>query len=166
MILALVINSILTLPAVGAPLPNADLVDAWDRQSGLGARVDIPVLVIYEDKDSAKLNDSFKQELARLARDGQYQKRVALIAVADVADYDYFPVRLFVKSAIKNETEKQKTVIYCDWNGKLRDTLNLQSHTSNVVLYDRQGHVVFASAGALSAEERAKVIDLLRQLTS
>jgi len=101
--------------------------------------------------------------LARLAAGDRYRGAVALVAVADVAGYDYWPVRGFVKDAIRKESVKQGTSIYCDWDGHVRRGLELDAGTSNVVLYGKDGSVIFADKGALSAARRGALLDLLRR---
>jgi len=150
------------LPQVGAQLPSAQVVDSDDRRFDLGSTRGRPVLVVYEDKESAHVNDAFKEELARLARDGRYKSSVSLVPVADVRRYDYWPVRGFVKDAIRDESKKQGTSIYCDWNGDFSRKMSLQTGTSSVVLFGRSGRVLFAKAGQLTAGEIREVVALLR----
>ena len=99
---------------------------------------------------------------SRLAKSGKYRSAVALVPVADVRHYDYWPVRGFVKDAIQSESKKQGTRIYCDWSGDFSKALSLQTGTSNVVLYGRNGRLLFAKAGRLSAAEIQQLIGLLR----
>ncbi len=127
--------------------------------SRLGAK---PVLIVYEDKDSATQNQAFKNDLANLARGDRYRDTVGLVAIADVQGYDYWPVRGFVKDAIKDESRKFGTVIYCDWDGAARRTLGLRRGTSSVILYGKDGKVIFSHEGAMSADERQQAIVLLR----
>ena len=85
-----------------------------------------------------------------------------IFSVADVTGYDYWPIRGFVKDAIQKESHKQKTNIYCDWDGRIRTALRLNRNASNVVLYDKNGAVVFSQAGLLSPEERKDLVGRLR----
>ncbi len=150
------------LPAVGAKRPAAQVVDADDRGLDLRSINGRPMLIVYEDKDSSKLNVPLKDELSRLARGGRYQAAVALVPVADVEGYDYWPVRGFVKSAIRDESKKIGATIYCDWDGTFRRAVGLRRGTSSVVLIGRDARVLFASEGALSAPERQRLLSLLR----
>ncbi|MEO8875989.1 MAG: YtfJ family protein [Polyangiaceae bacterium] len=150
------------VPMVGTTRPSAQLVDAWERKldiSKLGAK---PVLVLYEDKDSAAQNQAFKDELAVLAKGDKYKKRIALVAVADVEGYDYWPVRGFVEDSIRDQSIRFGTTIFCDWNGAARRTLGAKQGSSNVILYGKDGKVLFAHEGAMSADTRKIVIALLR----
>lgn len=161
---ALVITSSVAhaMPRVGAGLPAAHVVDAADNRFDLQSVRGKPILVVYEDKDSAQVNDAFKTELSRLAKSGKYKTAVALVPVADVRSYDYWPVRGFVKDAIQSESKKQGTRIYCDWSGDFSRALSLQTGTSNIVLFGRNGRVLFAKAGRLSTAEIQQLIGLLR----
>lgn len=150
------------LPSVGAAVPAARAVDTEDRAFDLRSVQGRPILVVYEDKDSAHVNDAFKAELARLARDGTYRSAIALVPVADVRHYDYWPVRGFVKDAIRDESKRQGTGIYCDWSGDFSRALSLPTGTSSVVLFGRSGRALFAKSGRLSASEIHEVVGLLR----
>ena len=88
---------------------------------------------------------------------------MGLVAIADVQGYDYWPVRGFVKDAIRDESRKFGTVIYCDWDGTAQRTFGLQRGTSNLILYGRDGKVIFSHEGPLSAVERSHAIELLRR---
>jgi len=151
------------LPSLGATRPTVELVDGWERTldlSSLGAK---PVLVVYEDKESSAQNQPFKDELSRLAKGDRYKSAIALVAIADVGGYDYWPVRGFVKDAIREQSRKFGTVIFCDWDGKARTALGVKRGVSSVLLYGKDGKVLFASEGVMSAARRKEVIDLLRK---
>lgn len=150
------------MPSPGDMLPRAHVLDAEDRRFDIASARGKPILVVYEDKDSANLNAGFKLELGRLAKSGQYRDAVALVPVADVRGYDYWPVRGFVKDAIRSESRRQGTTIYCDWSGEFSRALALPRATSNVVLYGKDGRVLFAKAGQLSQRELQSAIQLLR----
>ncbi len=161
---ALVHSSIaLALPAVGGLRPVAALVDPDDVRFDLRQVNGRPILIVYEDKDSATLNQALKDELAVLARGDKYKASVALVPVADVEGYDYWPIRGFVKSSIRGESKKFGTTIFCDWNGAFRRALGFRPKTSSVVLIGKSARVLFAYEGAIPKTERARLIDLLRR---
>ncbi|MCA9526130.1 MAG: hypothetical protein KC657_38450 [Myxococcales bacterium] len=153
----------LALPSVGDARPQVTLVDAWDRTLQIGAAANKPILVVYEDSSSAKQNQALKDELAKLAKSGKYKEAITLVAVADLAGYDYWPVKGFVKDAIRDESRKFGTTIFCDWNGAARAKIGLKRGVSNVILYGRDGKVLFAHEGAMPAEKRRQLIALLRE---
>ena len=150
------------LPGVGAARPDITLVDAWDRSFSIGKTGTKPILIIYEDKDSAAQNRALKGDLARLAKGDRYKNAVALVAIADVTGYDYWPIRGFVKDSIQEESVKWSTPIYCDWNGAFRSALGLKKGTSSVVLYGKDGRVLLAHEGTMPADKRRVLVDLLR----
>ena len=150
------------LPRLGVAHAEVRLQDSWDRTQTFTRVRGLPTLLLYEDKDSTSENAPLKTELARLARSDMYKRSVALVAIADVSGYDYWPVRGFVRDAIQDESHKQGTVIFCDWDGGVRNALGLDKHTSNVVLYGRDGTVLFAASGPLGDTRRAELLDILR----
>jgi hypothetical protein len=147
----------------GAAAPNATLEDADGRVSELRAFRGRPVLILYEDRDSATQNDPLKKELGELARGDRYKARIALAAVADVSAWDFWPAKGFVKDAIRDESRKQGTTIYCDWTGAFRKTFQLRRGVSNVVLVGRDGKVVFTAEGAVPVEQRRRLLGILRE---
>lgn len=150
------------LPKVGAVRPSARTVDADDRTLDIGTIAGRPILVVYEDKDSATLNAPLKADLSRLARGDRYRNAVALVPVANVESYDYWPVRGFVKDAIKDESRKVGATIYCDWDGGFRRSLGVVGNTSSVVLVGRDGRILFAWEGFMPKEARDRLLGLLR----
>lgn len=151
------------LPAVGQARPEITLVDAWDRPFTLGKSGTKPILVVYEDKDSATQNKALKDELGKLAKGDRYRNAVALIAVADVTGYDYWPVRGFVKDAIQDESVKWNTPIYCDWNGTFRNAFGIRRGTSTILLYGKDGKVLLSHEGAMPGEKRQELVELIRK---
>lgn len=150
------------VPKEGVPAPNATLEDADGRVRDLGAFRGRPILIVYEDRDSAQQNVQLKKELAELARGDRYRARVALAAVADVSAWDFWPAKGFVKDAIRDESKKQGTTIYCDWTGAFRKAYQLRRGVSSVLLVGKDGRVVFAAEGTVPAEQRRRLIQLLR----
>ena len=152
------------VPAIGTRRPGIRLVDAWDRTFDLSSVGPRPLLVLYEDERAVSQNAAFKEELSRLAKGDRYESKIALAAIADVAGYDYWPVRGFVKDAIRGESHKAGTPIYCDWTGAARQAFGARPATSTVVLYDREGKAIFAFEGAMPQSARASLLGMLRRL--
>jgi hypothetical protein len=149
-------------PGEGEAAPNAALEDADGRVSEIRALAGRPILIVYEDRDSAKQNEQLKKELGELAKGERYKARVALAAVADVSAYDFWPAKGFVKDAIRDESKKQGTTIYCDWTGAFRKAYKLRRGVSNVVLVGKDGRVAFSAEGSLPPEQRRRLLTLLR----
>jgi hypothetical protein len=160
--LALAATSAQALLPLGALRPVASVFDADDRKLDLRSINGKPMLILYEDKDSAKLNDAFKADLSRLARGDRYKNSVALVPVADVQSFDFWPIRGFVKDSIRGESKKVGATIYCDWDGGLQRSAGFRRGTSSIILVGRDARISFAAEGALTKEQRERILDLLR----
>ena len=126
-------------PKLGDLRPSVRLVDAWDRAIDTRSLGDKPVLVVYEDRDSASENQVLKDELSKLARGDRYKRSIALLAIADVSGFDYWPARGFVKDAIQEESRKAGTTIYCDWNGEVRRAFGLRTRRGGLrIIHDSE----------------------------
>lgn len=154
--------SALALPSVGADAPDAKVEDADGRTLKVKALKGKPVLIVYEDRGSATQNEKLKKALGDLAKGDKYKSKIALAAVADVSSYDFWPAKGFVKDAIREESKKAGTTIYCDWNASFRKAFKLTQGKSSVVLVGKDGKVLFAGEGSLSDADRKKLIDLLK----
>jgi hypothetical protein len=78
-------------PVEGAAAPISTLRASWTRT--VDRSTSAPTLVVYEDKESATLTRSSRRS-SRASRPGdRYRSTVALIPVADLRDYDFWPVR-------------------------------------------------------------------------
>ncbi|WP_433933285.1 YtfJ family protein [Sorangium cellulosum] len=160
---ALISGAALALPSEGDRAPNARLEDADGRELQLKTLRGKPILIVYEDKDSATQNQAFKDALAKLAKGDRYRKTIALAAVADVSSYDFWPVKGFVKDAIREESRKVGATIYCDWDGAFRQAYRLRRGISNIILVGKNGQVLFAAEGKLKPEAQSRVLELLRK---
>jgi hypothetical protein len=145
----------------GTEAPNARVEDADGKVLQMQSLKGKPILIMYEDKDSSAQNQTFKDDLSKLASGDKYKKAIALAAIADVSSYDWWPAKGFVKDAIREESKKQKTTIYCDWNGTFRKAYGIKKGVSNVILVGRDGKVLFAAAGVLGSDARKRLVSLL-----
>ncbi len=152
----------LALPTTGDAAPNARLEDADGRALELRAFKGKPILIVYEDKDSAPQNQPLKEALSQATRGDHYKSTLVVAAIADVSAYDYWPAKGFVKDAIREESRKQGTTVYCDWSGAFRAAYRFKSGLSSVVLVGRDGHVLFAAEGAVGPEDRQRLLGLLK----
>jgi hypothetical protein len=150
------------LPKPGARGAAARIHDANDRALEVGRTPGRPTLLVYEDKESSPLNGELKAELSRLARGERYRSAVTLVPVADVREYDYWPVRGFVRDAIRDESRKVGTPIYCDWNGAFGRAFGIQHGTSTVILLGKDNTVLFAYEGKLPKSATEHLLGLLR----
>jgi Bacterial protein of unknown function (YtfJ_HI0045) len=150
------------LPAVGGVRPQAVVVDANGGRLDLRGINGKPTLVVYESQGAQSQNVALKDELSKLAKGEKYRNAIALIPVADVESYDYWPARGFVKSSIRSESRKMNATIYCDWDGSFRRTAGFRRDYSTIMLIGADGRVAWVYEGTVPAEERAKLIGMLK----
>lgn len=121
-----------------------------------------PTVLFYEDRDSTALNQHVKDALFERGKTQQMLERVSVVAVANVAAYDWFPARNFVLAAVRDVEKKVNVPVYLDFKGSLAATpWNLPPKSSTVVVLDAQGRTVWKAQGRLAP---AKVDELFEQL--
>jgi hypothetical protein len=150
------------LPPVGEAPAAATVEDADGRPLETRSALGRPVLVVFEDRDTSQQNAPLKADLKALAGETSRFAKLLVLPVADVSDYDFWPAKGFVKSAIREESKRAGLPIYCDFSGGFRAAFKLRKRASSVVLLGRDGRVLFAAEGALDAEARKRVIALVR----
>lgn len=151
------------LPAVGGARPGGTVVDADGNAFDTRAVNGKPMLLVYEDKGSATQNKELKDDLGKLASGEKYRTKVALIPIADVEGYDYWPASAFVKSSIRSESKKINSKIYIDWDGSFRKASGFTQGKSTIVLVGADGKVRYAYEGTLPKDERDKLIAALKK---
>jgi hypothetical protein len=151
----------LALPRVGATRPAIKLMDGWERELDL-ATINKPLIIIYEDKDDGFQNQTLKDELVTLDKANGYRKLILQIIVVDLTPYNYWPARGLAKNEIQKWSNKVGMILYYDFTDSARSTLALTKGQSNVVMYDKAGAVQFAFAGAVPADKRKDLADLIR----
>ncbi len=160
----LVATAASALPKVGSARPGIVLVDGWDRAFDL-AKVERPLLLIYEDEGSSAQNQTLKDELIKLEQSRHYRKSVAHLVVADVSAYDYWPAKGIAKGELQKWSQKLGIVIYGDFSGQAKKKLQVDAGKSNVVFYSSDGKVLFSHSGPLTQKDRAELLDLVKDRT-
>ncbi len=161
-VIAALSSNAVALPSTGEARPALVVHDADDRPFDLRSVNGRPTLVIYESKETNTQNQALKDELSRLAHGDAYRNKVALVPIADVASYSFWPAKGFVRDAIRSESKKAGTTIYCDWDGSAGRALGVRPGRSTVVLVGRSGKVLLSADGPLDAERRKALVDALR----
>lgn len=124
-----------------------------------------PTVLFYEDRDSTHLNQHVKDALFARGRERGLLDAVSVVAVANVAKYDWFPARTFVLSAVREAEQKFSTPVYCDFKGALSAApWSLPSKTSTVLVLDARGVPVLRAKGRLSPREVEEVFAALERL--
>ncbi|MBZ4415466.1 peroxiredoxin [Myxococcus sp. RHSTA-1-4] len=152
----------------GAPPPGP--VDATLRTSG-GEQVRLsrwrgkPVILFYEDKDSTTLNSPLKETLFARGKERGLLDAAWVVAVANLQKFDFFPARQIALSYVRDEEKKVGVPILVDLDGTLGAApWELPMKTSNVLLLDAEGAVVFRHSGRMKPEEQEAFFTALSRL--
>lgn len=147
---------------LGAQVGDFVVHDADDHAFKVSALRAGPTLLVYEDKDGSGDNKRFKERLGKLREKDAAAKKVRIVAIADVASWDFWPAKGFVKDAMRSEGKKAGITVYADWSGTGRTVLSAKSSASNLVLVDAAGKVLWSSAGALSTTQEDEGLAAVR----
>jgi len=159
---ALWVTPVQAVPKEQDAAPNARIEDADGHALELKALKGKPVVIIYDDRTSAPKSEGFRKELIKLLKSPPYASQVELLLVANVSAYDFWPARGTVEDAVRKETKKQGTKVYCDWTGGLRSAFKLKNEVTNVVMVGKDGRVAFALEGVPAGKEQQRLVEMLR----
>src|SRR3954471_3684006 len=123
-----------------------------------------PVLVMYEDKDAQAQNDHARKVLGRITDRAENRARFEFVAVADVAQWNWWPAKKYVLADLKKIAAKENTTLFADWTGAVRKAWGLKAHKSTLVLTGSDGKVLFAGEGMLSEAQLAALVAELKKL--
>ena len=151
------------LPGRGAALPPVQVDDvAAGRARPLPDRH--PVLVMYEDKNAQSQNVRARAVLGRINDRAENRARFEFVAVADVAEYDWWPAKHYVLDDLKKVAKRENTPLFADWKAALRKQWGTRAHKSVLVLAGSDGRVLFAGEGTLSDAQIAALVAELKAL--
>jgi hypothetical protein len=166
LVVALVATSGHTNPGDGGVTLDAIVENSSGSTTKLSALWAKPTVLFYEDRDSTALNQHVKDALYERGREKQMLGQVSVVAVANVAAFDWFPARNFVLAAVRDIEKKVNVPVYLDFKGALATSpWNLPSKSSTVLVLDPSGRPVWRVQGRLSKEKVDELFTTLEQLT-
>jgi hypothetical protein len=140
------------------PLHDAALARTDGSQVHLSTTRGRPTVLLYEDRNSADLNPELKKELFERAKARGLLQAAHLVAVANLAVYDWFPARGFAESAVRDAEVRFGIPIWIDWKGVLSThPWKLPSRTATVLVLDRRGCPTYRASGRLDRAERERL---------
>jgi hypothetical protein len=159
----------LTAMAVASDTNAAGLDATVETSSGekrqLASLWSKPTVLFYEDRDSNQLNQHVKEALTERAKSSGMAGRVSVIAVANVAAYDWFPARNFVLKAVRDIEAKIRQPVLLDFTGALvGPPWNLPPKSSTVAVINSSGSMVFQVKGKLSSAQLEELFATLQKL--
>ncbi len=164
--LVLLLLACTAVGAVDAPaLTSVTLTGTDGRSAPLARYRGKPAIVFYEDRGSTSLNQAVKDALIARARRDDLLDAAAVVAVANIAAYDFFPARGIATAFIRRAEAAAGIPILLDVDGTLTGSpWLLPGDTSTILLLDRTGHVVWKHSGPLPPEQAAAMLDRLAAL--
>lgn len=153
-----------------APETGARIMDARVETSSGGAvqlatRWGKPTVLFYEDRESTALNQRVKDALFERGQALGLLEAISVVAVANVATYDWFPARNFVLAAVQGVERQFKVSVYLDFEGALAMApWQLPAGGSTIVLLDARGVQQGRWTGRLSEDQREALFSALEGL--
>jgi hypothetical protein len=168
--LAGILTLALAAGAASAQTPPSGSMDATLRSSK-GEQVNLsrwrgkPVILFYEDKASVGLNGRLKEELFARGQQRGLLTAAHVVAVANLEAYNFFPAKQIALSHVRDEEKKAGVPILVDLEGTLgASPWGLPKKTSNVLLLNAEGTLIFKHSGRMKEEEMEAFFVTLGQL--
>lgn len=165
---ALTVSLVASSPSAEEPRPepmDAALRSSDGKETRLSRWRGKPVILFYEDKNSTVLNQRLKDELFARGKARGLLEAAFVVAVANLEAYDFFPARGFALSAVRGEEKKFGVPILVDLDGTLGSPpWGLPKKTSNVLLLDAEGKLIFRHSGRMKEEEMEAFFGTLGRL--
>lgn len=151
-------------PAPSPPLPRAPDF-SLEGTSGQTRRLrdyqGRVVILIYEDRDSNQQNNDLKRELAERARSQDLTRDIAVVPVANLSSYSFWPASGFARDAVADIAREQRMEILIDWSNAMSGAYRFRPSTSYVMVLSRDGRVLFRYAGALPLTARMRFFSVI-----
>ena len=124
-----------------------------------------PTVLFYEDRDSTSINKDFKDELYARGRSLGLLNAATVVAIANLAPYNWFPARHLALASVRDFEKKYKVPILVDWKRTLgAPPWNLPQKTCTVLVLNPAGQVLFEASGLLTPEQTQQIYKLLEQM--
>ncbi len=169
MTLCLVALGVFSLPSTGSPLELGQIPPKVELKEKLGGRVDsrpwsseelrgrVHVL-FYVDPDEKDTNNPASEALDKEKFPEDKYQSVGIINMAAT----WMP-NFALNMALKEKQQRYPRAIYVrDMNKTLVKAWNLTDDSSNVLVFDKQGRLIFRKDGKLSKEEIQRMIKIIR----
>ena len=118
-------------------------------------------ILIYEDRDSNQQNNELKRELAERARAQDLSRDVAVVPVANLSSYSFWPASGFARDAVIDIAREQGMEILIDWSSTMSGAYRFRPSTSYVMVLGRDGRVLFRHAGMLPPRARMRFFSVI-----
>lgn len=156
-------------PAPTPPRPMAAEFSCEGTSGGTRRLADYlgrAIIVMYEDRDSNHQNDALKEELAARARAQDLTRDVAVVPVANLSGFNFWPAMGFARDAVVEIARAQGMEILIDWTGDMARAYRFRPGLSYALVLSREGRVLFRHAGTLNASARRAFFNAVAEAMS
>ena len=148
-------SPVLALPLLGGQAPVFEVKDGDDRTLASASLKGKRLVIFYETRDDSVIeqNRAVKNRLLQhLRQDATLAAQTVIVPVIDCSSA-FALTRGIWKSNLRTNSEKEGLTIYCDWDGSVGRSFQVQPDQSNVIVVGRDGQIRFAGAGVVNPEE-------------
>lgn len=145
-------------------VPDEIVLDSasHDAPRSLADWVGRVVVLFYESREHLDDNARLKAEIRRMAAE---HPDLAVLAVGDVAAFDFAPVRSIVRSASRAIADRHSLELLLDWRARLTAApFGFARDQANVAILDRDGRIVLRATGALRPGQEERFLVRLRSV--
>lgn len=149
---------------VGRPAPPFLVISGDGREMSFDLVRGKAVALLYETRETVEINRPLKDALQSLWAESEAVRAGAVALPVIDCSSAVWPLTAVWRAKLRENSEKERRVIYGDWDGRMAAAYGFAGDTSTVVLIDPKGVVRYRRAGQLSREDIGAVSELLRQL--
>lgn len=122
------------------------------------------VLIWYESDGVQEVNARLKAELKTFnTTQLAHPERLLVLPFADVSGI-IWPVKPIARSKLRDVSEEIGLTVWGDWDGSVRQALQLEEDQPSVLIADAQGVIRFRFTGKVPAGRFAEIKDLIKSL--
>ena len=129
---------------------------AWDSDS----LKDNVFVMFYVDPDEKDVNEHFSQALKKFKKENNLHfQSIAVINLAAT-----WKPNFIIEKILKSKQEEYPDVIYVkDKNSVLVKAWGVDDDASDIIVFDKEGKVLFYKSGAMSKEDINKTFQLIKE---
>lgn len=163
-LVALLVPALATAAESGRFL-DANLMNSKGAKTRLSSYWGRPVILVYEDVGSMKVNQAAKDELKRLSDKHRLRDVVDVVAVADLEGLNWEPAKLIALSIVRAEEQKARVPVLVDLTGELQKApWNLPGRASTVMVISPAGELIYEASGKIEGARLEALVSTLRNL--
>lgn len=149
------------IQAQDAVLISFKIEDQFERVYTEKEYLESIVVIIGSDKDGSQYNGIWGNAIGDSLKNEKNYPQIKFLRIADLRG-----VPFFVKGFVKGKFPKDKTRwVLLDWKGRFAKTYDFAPASSNIVIVNRQGAVVYKAFGKEPEQQKlAAICSELRKL--